>query len=716
MRGTRILTALFSLAILWAPAAWAQDRVLILGFDGADPDLCRQWMEEGHLPNMARVAQEGCFVDLGTSTPPQSPVSWAVFSAGKNPGYTGIFDFLRRQPGSYLPEFGMIMRTKRSILPHPAQRIGVAVFAGLSAAMVFWLFLFLLRRRHRRGVSLVLGAVAGGLVYTALFLWVPAELPWPEAGKKTRSFWQYSADAEVPTVVIQCPATFPAEPMKKGFGRMLSGLGVPDVRGTFGTFSYYSDTIEENQDTEMGGKLVRAVPDENGVIESFVWGPRNETLKERPPIQPPLRIQLDRKKQTATVEFQGQSETLAVGSWSSWYDFKFPMNPLLKIRGIGRFYLEEVSPHFKLYLSPVNIHPCQTPPNVSLSTPKSFSKQLAEEEGLYKTLGWAFDTWALNEHKIDEQVFLEDAYFTFQRREALMKNQLEKRDWQCFVGVYEATDRIQHMFWRLFDKEHPAYDADLAARYGDAIFKVYQEMDRIVGEVYDNYVDENTWFAVVSDHGFHSYRTSVNINTWLVKQGYMHLKAEEETRERNLNDLFDQGEFWPNVDWSRTRAYSLGLAGLYINLQGREPQGIVSVEQYESVCARLIADLEALVDPESEEDVIRKVYRRHEIYSGPWVPFAPDLVVGFQEGYRTSWQTALGGIPAEVFEPNLAKWSGDHCSYDPEITAGMLLSNRKVLDDPHIMDLAPTVLQLVGAPGGQTMQGRVLRLKRGLED
>ncbi|MBN1586642.1 MAG: alkaline phosphatase family protein [Candidatus Omnitrophica bacterium] len=689
----------------------AESKVIILGFDGASPELCQKWMDEGWLPNLSRLAGQGSFTPLGTVTPPQSPVSWAAFSAGANPGKTGIFDFLRRMPGSYYPEFGMAGRRARPILPKPLQRILICLFVGGVCGGLLWILFRGMRLPWAKTVGIILGFGLSVTLFAALTAWVPASLPWPESNKQSRSFWQIAAEAGVSSVVIQCPVTFPAEPMRKGFGRLLSGLGVPDVRGTMGTFSYYSDKLDKNADTEMGGKLIQVVPDTSGQINTFVWGPRNETLPDRPPVKPPLVIQLDREENQVTLRVGKQSQTLKAGSWSDWFEFVFVMNPLLKVEGIGRFYVKQVSPDFELYLSPINFDPRHTPPNVNISFPRRFSRELAKRVGLYKTLGWSNDTWALNEEKTDENIFVQDAYFTLYAREAIMMDQLAREDWRLFVGVFEVTDRLQHMFWRLIDTEHPMYDEELARVYGSTIRDFYIEMDRIVGKVMKEYVDEDTWLAVISDHGFKTFRTAVNINTFLAEKGYIRQDEAKAAKDKNLDDLFDKGQFWTDVDWSRTRAYCMGLAGVYVNLQGREPQGIVPVEEYDAVCESLIRDLKSLTDPTSGQPIVRSVYRKHEVYHGPSTYYAPDLIVGFEEGYRTSWQTALGGIPPEVLGTNMRKWSGDHCSFDAPIIPGVLFSNRWVETvRPSIMDMAPTALHLLGVETPREMDGRILKL------
>jgi len=632
----------------------SEKKVIILGFDGIDPDLLSGWMDEGRLPNLRRLREKGTFLELETTNPPESPVAWSSFATGTNPGKTGIFDFLKRDLKTYMPDL---------------------------ATSSFSEGKFLLR----------------------LF---PIEKPSVNCNRKGKSFWQIASQNGVKSTILQAPVTFPPE--KVVGGKLLSGLGVPDIRGTEGTFSYYATDVVEEGDTEMGGKITR-VKVEDKKIKTIIYGPRNRVSKRREDILVPLEIKIISDKQ-AIVKVQDTEKKLDLGEWSDWFVIKFKMNPLIKVYGMGRFYLISIKPEFRLYLCPINFYPKKPP--FPISFPESFCRKLAEEIGLYKTLGWDTDTWALSENRIDEQIFLEDLFYTMNQRKGIMMNMLNKKDFDLFVFVFQASDSVQHMFWRLIDKTHPAYDREKAEKYGDAILNVYQKMDEIVGEVIP-FVDDNTTLFVISDHGFHPFRKAVNLNTWLVKNGYMTLSSEK-GKEYKLEDLFGRGEFWPNVDWQRTRAYALGLGCIYINLKDRETYGIVKPgAEYDSLREEIVAKLKNLKDPETGKKVILDIYKREDIYKGEYLNEAPDLGVGFNEGYRVSWQTALGGIPPEIIVKNRSNWSGDHCSFDPSITQGILLSNRKsAQESASIIDIAPTVLEIFNLQIPEEMDGKPIRFQR----
>jgi predicted AlkP superfamily phosphohydrolase/phosphomutase len=264
------------------------------------------------------------------------------------------------------------------------------------------------------------------------------------------------------------------------------------------------------------------------------------------------------------------------------------------------------------------------------------------------------------------------------------------------------------MMWRLIDPGHPMYDATLAARFGDSIERVYRRCDQFVGEVLER-LEPGTPVLIVSDHGFHSFRQSVNLNTWLVEQGYMTLRGQA-PGEKKLDDLFGGGQFWENVDWSRTRAYAMGLGQIYFNLEGREAQGIVRPgDEYTRLADELAARLLTMRDPKSGVAIVRAVYKRDDVFRGPFLGNASDLQVGMEDGYRVSWQTTLGGSPPGIVYPNMKKWSGDHGGYDYKTTEGILISNRKIAASAtRIIDVAPTVLKYFGVAVPAEIDGKPL--------
>lgn len=659
-----LLAALLLVAITDTPVpAEPRERVIVVGFDGMDPRVAERLMAEGKLPNLASLRDRGSFQRLETTNPAQSPVAWSAFSTGMNPGKTRIYDFLKRNPVTYYPDFSTVT----------------------------------VRR----------GQFALGLI--------PTRLPSVTNNRQGTTFWQLASRRGVKTAVLEAPVNFPPERLQNGV--LLSGLGVPDIRGTMGTFSYWATDAVGAGDTEMGGKVARIRVDRAGRARSVVHGPRSPFARRDadgriPDLTLPIEFQRLRGRTPAVrIALQGQVRTVREGDWSDWYTIRFQIAPLVEARGIARFHVMQAWPELRVYLSPINLDPRKPP--LPISQPPAYSAELARKHGLYKTLGWPEDTWALNEEKIDEKVFLEDLNETFNQQKLLVLDAIDTMKPQLFVTVFQSTDKVQHMFWRLIDPSHPMYNRRLAAQYGDAIDRVYMRADTLVGDLLQRCRDRNTTLIVLSDHGFSSFRRAVNINTWLARNGFLALAKTDPVRDRNLEDLFGRGTFWPNVDWGRTRAYALALGQIYVNVKGRESRGIVAPgAPYDSVRAALIRGLGALRDPETGAPVVRRVYRREELFHGPWFSEAPDLVVGFHEGYRVSWQTSLGGIPPEIIEPNERRWSADHCSIDPSEVPGVLFSNRKLAGgSPRIIDLAPTVLQRLGITPPGDMDGRELDLR-----
>jgi predicted AlkP superfamily phosphohydrolase/phosphomutase len=656
-------------------------KLLILGFDGMDPALLDRWLKAGQLPNIARIAATGSVRTLATTHSPESPTAWASFATGVNPGKHNIYDFLVRDTTTYLPDLGMVSR-------EPAK---------------------------------------------FLFRYVPLAKPKIRSTRGGTSFWVAAGRAGVRSSILTVPVTFPPEEVSNG--ELLSGLPLPDIRGTMGTFYYFATDLSryEEGNTEFGGVLKR-LTFENDVAETDVIGPPNPIVRQQiqeirakgpglsdgdraaiaelqatEDVRVPMTIRWNRQAKTATIEMAGASLLLEPGRMSRWVDLEFRVNFLVRLHGMAQLLLMNAGSELQLYMSPVNWKP-DSPP-LPISSPASFSADLFERLGYYRTLGWAEATWPLNEGRMDEQTFMEDLYRAFDDRAQVILSRIDARNWDLLVGVIESTDRVQHMMWRLHDRQHPMHDPALADKFGDSIFRVYRRADQFVGEVLER-VDSGTTILIVSDHGFHSWRKAVNLNTWLVQEGYMVLQTQggPQPGEKKLDDLFGGGEFWENVDWSRTRAYAMGLGQIYFNLRGREARGIVSPGAEAKQLADDLAErLLTLTDPDDGARIVRSVYKRDDIYSGNYLQNASELQVGMEDGYRVSWQTTLGGSPQGIVYPNMKKWSGDHGGYDYATTAGVLITNRPVgAAAPSIMDIAPTVLRFFGVQIPGEIDGKPL--------
>jgi predicted AlkP superfamily phosphohydrolase/phosphomutase len=677
-----LLAAACSSTAQGKPARRTSQRVVVMGFDGMDPTLARRLMDEGKLPNLKRLADTGHFSTLGSTQPSESPTAWSSFATGVNPGKHNIYDFLVRDFDTYMPDLGMVKR-------EPPR-----------------------------------------------FLWglIPTRKPKLTSTRGGTSFWVHAGRDGVRSVVLTVPVTFPPEEVPHG--SLLAGLPLPDVRGTVGTFYYWATDLSsfEEGNTEFGGFLKRLLF-EGGVAQTVLKGPESPVLRQEEAalrekraadaplstaeqqrldelatgkdINLPVTVRWSEGSGQAEIEVQGQKLTLKAGQWSGWVPLTFKVNVLLSVKGMTQFHVVRADRELQIYASPVNLDPRDPP--IPISKPDDYAEEIADDLGLYRTLGWAESAdKALNEGRLDEATFLYDSEKAMEDRERIIMAALEKGDWDLFVAAIETTDRVSHMMWRLIDPRHPMYEAELASKYGDAIEKVYRRADAYVGRMVEK-MPPDAVFMVMSDHGFHSFRRSVNLNTWLVQNGYMVFEGQQ-SGTKTLADLFGRGKFWEGVDWSRTRAYAVGLGQIYFNLRGREGQGIVSAGAEYAALQKEIGDkLVQLTDPETGERVMSAVYRRDDMYKGEYLQFAPDLQVGFNDGYRVGWQDTLGGIQRSVVENNNRKWSGDHCATAAEISGGVLFANRKLARaDPQITDLAPSILKLLGVALPGDLDGQPL--------
>jgi len=488
------------------------------------------------------------------------------------------------------------------------------------------------------------------------------------------------------------PITFPPEKFK---GHLLSGMCAPDLKGSQGTFAFFTEDADKVRKHE-GGVIV-LVRREGTVIRTEISGPENSMLKKPEEIRLPLTITLDGAAGGAWLEVKGLKKFfLKEKTFSPWVPVVFKPGPGMKVRAICRFRIASLEPKFEMYMTPLNIDPEK--PALPIAHPFIYSVYLSKLLGRFITLGEANDTWALNEGALDEQAFLELTYSNHGEWEAMLANALSKTPRGMVAIVFETTDSIQHMFFRYLDKDHPALKAAPARMSAAVIEELYKRMDNLVGRVAADLGKRGALF-VMSDHGFKSFRRGVNLNSWLRQNGYLTL-IEGRTESR---------EWFKDVDWDRTKAYALGLGGVYLNLKGRESRGVVaSGAEAAALKAELVGRLAALRDGAGGPAAITKIYDRDAVYSGPYKDNAPDLIIGYNEGYRASWDGVIGVVNAVVIEDNAKAWSGDHC-IDPALVPGVLFSNLKLKTaGPSIMDIAPTALELFGIAPPAHMDGRGL--------
>ena len=618
--------------------------MIVLGIDGMDPQLLGRFIGEGKLPNFAKLEAAGDFRPLTTSIPPQSPVAWSNLITGMNAGGHGIFDFIHRDPKTLSLYFSA------SKVEQPKHAI------------------------HLGSWSIPLG---GGSA---------------EQLRQGTAFWQMLDEHGIPNTIFRIPSNFPPVPTK---GRTLSGMGTPDLRGTYGTFSFYTDDPMATPGPVEGGQVI-PVQVENYRVTANLIGPDNSFLRGNPAATVPFSVAVDPVEPVVKISLQDHEFVLREGEWSNWIRVEFQIVPLFaNVKGMCRFYLKQAHPRFQLYVSPINMDPAD--PALPISTPSSYSRLLSDEAGEFHTQGIAEDTKALSDGVLDDKEYLQQARTVLAEHRRIFDEEFPKFNQGLFFFYFSSLDLNSHMFWRLMDSQHPEYDATLADQNGSAIADFYQQMDQVLGEVLPH-LDDRTLLLVVSDHGFAPYYRSFNLNTWLLINGYIKLTN---------NSTRDSSEPFTNVDWTQTRAYGLGLNGLYLNLRGREKNGIVEPgHQADSLMAELRTKLLAVQDPASNQQVITRVDLASEAYQGPYARSGPDMLVGYNRGYRAGWQTILGAFPSEELEDNSNPWSGDHCM-DYTLVPGVLLSNRKIVAQrPALTDIAPTILTEFGIAKGKGMIGQ----------
>ena len=619
-------------------------RVVVLGLDGMDPDLTEKWMGEGHLPHFKALAQQGGFSRLRTTYPAVSPVAWSSFMTGANPGKHNIFDFLSRDKRTYLPT--------------------------LSSAHI------------------------GNVNKTVkLGKWtIPVGKPEIRQLRKSKPFWMTLGENGVFSTILRVPITFPPD---KFNGVMLSGMCVPDIRGSQGTFSFFSTRPAPSQDAEGG--VVLPLKQNGPAFSGELPGPPNALLDGAPDMALPFTL-APGKKGAFRLEVAEKRINLTVGEFSEWVRLAYKPGLRIRVNGIARFLLTETGEHTSLYVTPVNLDPER--PAFPISHPPAYAMYLSKLIGPYANLGLAEDTWVLNEGLVTDEQFITETNLIHQEREKMFFDALDKTKSGAVVCVFDDTDRIQHMFFRYITDDHPALGHYPKSDHEDAIFQLYKWMDAMLGRTVKKLGNSDA-LLVMSDHGFKPFIRGVNLNHWLYKNGYLATKPDA-----------SGGKWLTDVDWSKTRAYQVGLGGLYLNIKGREAQGIVAPgDEADSLARELINRLSDLPDDERETVAINKVWAAKDTYKGPYVGNAPDLIIGYNVGYRASWDGTTGVIGKAVLEDNIKAWSGDHCM-DPRKVPGVLFTNYPLEQtDPSIMDIAPTVLERLGIPTPRHMDGKVLVAK-----
>ncbi|MHC4985742.1 MAG: alkaline phosphatase family protein, partial [Planctomycetota bacterium] len=633
-------------------AASHTKRVIVLAFDGMDPGLCERLMAQGKLKNFTRLANAQGFRRLGTSIPPQSPVAWANFINGADPGSHGIFDFIQRDPADQCAN--LYYSGSRTTVGDKGWTVG-----DHRLHLDFWPF------NQKPPETLLL--------------------------REGKPFWDDLDAAGIDSTFYNLPSNYPPSKSKHGYHRCLSGLGTPDLLGGYGNYQYFHNDINFDPEKDLGG--------EQGGHSTFFFfengtshqplklrGPDNTSLIKPQPTGIEFKVYRDSASGTVGIELQGRRIMLTEGQWTEWLKVRFEQSmpsflPDRNVSGICRFFLRSLDP-FRLYCSPINIDPSD--PATQISEPNSFITDMSREMGLFYTTGFQEDYHALRNGVFTDANYAEQSQIVLDERLALMEYSFKHYDDGVLFFYFSSTDLQSHMFWWEGDGPHPVRSPEGAREYMHHMAELYERADGIIGDVLDRYGDSAT-VMVMSDHGFCNFKRQFDINAWLRDEGYLQTGGS-----RSLTG---------GIDWAGTKAYALGINSLYLNLWGRERDGSVDPRTKDALLDELAAKLEAVEDVDGQR-IIRRARRTDRAYHGPATALAPDLVVGYKRGYRAAWDTPLGYIGDDVFSDNTVAWSADHCS-DPLEVPGVLLSNRPLaVDDPFLWDLAPSILTEFGLPIG----------------
>jgi predicted AlkP superfamily phosphohydrolase/phosphomutase len=418
-----------------------------MGVDGMDPGFVgAHWAE---LPNLSKLREDGAFSRLATTTPPQSPVAWSTFATGLDPAEHGIFDFVHRNPVTLAP----FLSTDRT--EGPRFRIALGPYEiPLSGSRV---------------ISL----------------------------RKGKAFWETLAGKSIPVSIIRMPANYPPVPV----GQALSGMGTPDLRGTQGTFGFYTDD-PDGVSRDVSGGVIRSVTVANGHVDLKVEGPANPLRKDQRRVSADLAVDVDANLPYARIRTRNSDGILRQGEWSDWMRVEFSLLPhLVSAHGMVRVYAKQFHARFEMYVSPVQADPQAA--DLPISWPKSFSRQVALEIGPYYTLGIPEDTSALRQGVFDLQEFLSQSRLVMSDERKMFSYSLNHFEDGLLFFYFSSVDQNSHMLW---------------GKHDDELLKIYREIDECVGEARSRFPAAD--LMLMSDHGFTTFDRAVHLNRWLRDRGF----------------------------------------------------------------------------------------------------------------------------------------------------------------------------------------------------
>ena len=596
-------------------------KILIVGIDGLDPDICRELVNKGEMPNLKKLLAKCTLKDLQIINPAQSPVSWSCLACGVNPGKHGIFDFIHRDPKTYLPRLSICS---------PMARGGTALGNDL----------------------------------------------------KSEPFWKFTSRAGIPTTVIRWPVSFPPERVD---GELLAGLGVPDVCGLLNSYRFFTTQPEKWKEN----KNIRKIKLNGDGFSGKIPGPKKAFGKSA---EINFTGKISKDKSAALFQIQGEEIVVKEGEFSPFITLNYKVGLLKKIKAICTIYVckipEKPGDALEFYISSPEIDPRK--PAIQFTYPKDFSKKLSDKIGVFHTLGIPEDINAAKVGHLPLNAFFQQCESVEAERMRMFDYELAKFSNGVLAVVFDTSDRWQHLGWR-GSALIPGKESE-----GKIVDDYYaKHADKIFGKILDD-IDEDTALLVFSDHGFTSFERAFNMNNWLVENGYMTIKGSVEEKG---------SELFKKVDWSRTKAYCLGFCDIYLNIKGRESKGIIEEKDAQKLKNEIADRLKKFIDPKTKSAPICEVYDAAQIYFGEHADEGPDLVVGFNKGYRMGWQTAIGGLANEICETEKSEWKGDHL-VDARFVSGTFLANFPLMSKPpRTLDIAPTILDLSGVNIPADMDG-----------
>ncbi len=457
-----------------------------------------------------------------------------------------------------------------------------------------------------------------------------------------KTFFEEAAGMGYPATALWWPAMFPARPELPVM--TIPGLGTPDIRGQLGVGTLFSSEDELKEKT----LVTKLASDGRNRFTAALTGPQMQGRDGPRALTLPISLEVI-DEGIAQLSIEQQQIELRLGEWSDIVELRFKAGMLFNVHAITRFIATSLRGVVRVYALPLQIHPMHSTWHYSASG--SFAKKLWKEVGAYLTLGWPQDTTGLEEGCISDEQFLDLCQKIFNTRIQILFYLMKDFREGVLASIFDDLDRVQHMFFH--DRK-------------DIVHDWYRRLDRFVGVVAQQLDQWNGKyrFLMLSDHGFSDFRHKVHVNRWLLENDYLYMK--------------NGGDELSAVDWSRTKAYSVGLNSIYLNVAGREGQGIVSSEELENLLSEIKTKLLDWKDLD-QNSIVQRVRLKHETYSGPYARFGPDLIVGYAPGYRASAETGLGKVPAVALEANHDHWSADHCM-DADVVPGVIFANRDLRD------------------------------------